>query len=76
MPALRSIIWDNLLMQGFERMDRELLDAAALGGQLVPAGCRAVRAQVTSAQAPSLRASPRPFRLRRFNAAVRRLSQA
>ena len=25
-------------MQGFERMDRELLDAAALAGHLVPAG--------------------------------------
>jgi hypothetical protein len=32
------MIWDNLLMQGFERMDRELLDAAALAGHLVPAG--------------------------------------
>jgi hypothetical protein len=30
--------WDNRLMQGFERMDRELLDAAALAGHLVPAG--------------------------------------
>ena len=25
-------------MQGFERMDRQLLDAAALAGHLVPAG--------------------------------------
>ena len=32
--------------------------------------------QVTSTQAPSWRARPRPARLRRFNAAVRRLSQA
>jgi IS5 family transposase len=30
--------WDDLLMQGFERMDRQLLDAAALAGHLVPAG--------------------------------------
>src|SRR2546430_11725802 len=30
--------WDNLLMQGFERMDRELTDAEMLAGHLVPAG--------------------------------------
>src|SRR5258705_10882788 len=30
--------WDDLLMQGFERMDRQLLDAAALAGHPVPAG--------------------------------------
>src|SRR5256884_5348742 len=30
--------WDNLLMQGFERMDRELTDAELLAGHLVPAG--------------------------------------
>jgi hypothetical protein len=30
--------WDDGLMQGFERMDRQLLDAAALAGHLVPAG--------------------------------------
>lgn len=30
--------WDNVLMQGFERADRQLLDAAALAGHLVPAG--------------------------------------
>src|SRR2546429_4982228 len=29
--------WDNLLMQGFERMDRELTDAEMLAGHLVPA---------------------------------------
>jgi hypothetical protein len=28
--------WDDFLMQGFERIDRELLDAAALAGHLVP----------------------------------------
>jgi hypothetical protein len=28
--------WDNLLMQGFERMDRELTDAEMLAGHLVP----------------------------------------
>jgi hypothetical protein len=38
LPALRSMIRDNFLMQGFERMDQELLDAAALAGHLVPAG--------------------------------------
>jgi hypothetical protein len=32
------MIRDNFLMQGFERADRELLDAAALAGHLVPAG--------------------------------------
>jgi len=30
--------WDDVLMQGFERADRQLLDAAALAGHLVPAG--------------------------------------
>jgi Transposase domain (DUF772)/Transposase DDE domain len=30
--------WDNRVMQGFERADRQLLDAAALAGHLVPAG--------------------------------------
>jgi hypothetical protein len=30
--------WDYVLMQGFERMDRQLLDATMLAGHLVPAG--------------------------------------
>jgi hypothetical protein len=30
--------WDDVLMQGFERADRQLLDAAALAGHLVPEG--------------------------------------
>src|SRR5512135_852483 len=30
--------WDDLLMQGFERMDREFTDAELLAGHLVPAG--------------------------------------
>jgi hypothetical protein len=30
------MIWDNRLMQGFERADRQLWDAAALAGHLVP----------------------------------------
>src|SRR3974390_1577239 len=30
--------WDNRLMQGFERMDREFTDAELLAGHLVPAG--------------------------------------
>jgi IS5 family transposase len=33
-----SIIWDDFCMQGRERMDRQLLDAGALVGHLVPAG--------------------------------------
>jgi hypothetical protein len=33
-----SIIWDDLYMQGKERADRQLLDARALVGHLVPAG--------------------------------------
>jgi hypothetical protein len=32
------LCWDDLLVQGFERADRQLLDAAALAGHLVPAG--------------------------------------
>ena len=38
MPALCSIFWDDLHMQGRERVDRQLLDARALVGHLVPAG--------------------------------------
>jgi hypothetical protein len=30
--------WDDWVMQGFERADRQFLDAAALAGHLVPAG--------------------------------------
>jgi IS5 family transposase len=30
--------WDDVVMQGFEQADRQLLDAAALAGHLVPAG--------------------------------------
>jgi len=33
-----SIIWDDLLMQGRSRMDRELLDAEMIAGHLVPPG--------------------------------------
>jgi Transposase DDE domain/Transposase domain (DUF772) len=33
-----SIFWDDFLMQGRARMDRELLDAEAIAGDLVPAG--------------------------------------
>jgi hypothetical protein len=35
---LCSIIWDDRCMQGKERADRQLLDAQALVGHLVPAG--------------------------------------
>jgi transposase len=38
LPALCSIVWDGLCMQGRERVDRQLLDAQALVGHLVPAG--------------------------------------
>src|SRR6266542_4131829 len=38
LPAVCSIFWDDLLMQGRSRMDRELLDAEAVAGDLVPAG--------------------------------------
>jgi Transposase DDE domain/Transposase domain (DUF772) len=38
LPAVCSIIWDDLLMQGQPRMDRELWDAEALAGDLVPPG--------------------------------------
>ena len=33
-----SIIWDDLLMQGRSRLDRELLDAEMIAGHLVPPG--------------------------------------
>jgi DDE family transposase/transposase-like protein DUF772 len=33
-----SMIWDDLVMQGRARLDRELLDAQALAGDLVPPG--------------------------------------
>jgi hypothetical protein len=32
------MVWDDFLMQGRARMDRELLDAEAVAGDLVPAG--------------------------------------
>jgi hypothetical protein len=38
LPARRSMVWDDCLMQGSERADRQFLDAAALAGHLVPAG--------------------------------------
>jgi Transposase domain (DUF772) len=38
LPAMCSIFWDDLLMQGRSRIDRELLDAEAIAGGLVPAG--------------------------------------
>jgi hypothetical protein len=38
LPARCSIAWDDFLVQGKERMDRQLLDAQALVGHLVPAG--------------------------------------
>jgi hypothetical protein len=38
LPAVCSIFWDDLLMQGRSRQDRELLDAGELAGHLVPEG--------------------------------------
>jgi hypothetical protein len=38
LPAVCSICWDDLLMQGRSRQDRELLDAGELAGHLVPEG--------------------------------------
>jgi hypothetical protein len=35
---MSSIIWDDLVMQGQLRMDRELLDAEMIAGHLVPPG--------------------------------------
>jgi hypothetical protein len=35
---MSSIIWDDLVMQGQSRMDRELLDAEMIAGHLVPPG--------------------------------------
>ena len=35
-PAGCSSCWENLLVQGFERVDRQLLDTEALAGHLVP----------------------------------------
>jgi Transposase DDE domain/Transposase domain (DUF772) len=37
-PAVCSIFWDDWVMQGRSRLDRELLDAEAIAGGLVPAG--------------------------------------
>jgi transposase-like protein DUF772 len=37
LPARCSMAWDNVLMQGFERMDRQLLDTEMLAGHLIPA---------------------------------------
>jgi hypothetical protein len=38
LPAVCSMFWDDLLMQGRSRLDRELLDAGEMAGHLVPAG--------------------------------------
>jgi hypothetical protein len=38
LPAVCSMIWDDLLVQGRSRMDRELLDAEMIAGHLVPPG--------------------------------------
>ncbi len=38
LPAVCSMSWDDGVLQGRERMDRQLLDAGALVGHLVPAG--------------------------------------
>ena len=38
LPAVCSSFWDDLVMQGRSRLDRELLDAEAIAGDLVPAG--------------------------------------
>jgi IS5 family transposase len=38
LPAVCSMSWDDGVMQGRERVDRQLLDAGALVGHLVPAG--------------------------------------
>src|SRR6266568_5022351 len=38
LPAWCSMTWDDLCHAGFERMDRQLLDAEMLAGHLVPAG--------------------------------------
>jgi hypothetical protein len=35
---MNSVIWDDLVMQGQSRMDRELLDAEMIAGHLVPPG--------------------------------------
>jgi hypothetical protein len=37
-PSNIGLSWENRFMQGVERADRELLDAQALVGHLVPAG--------------------------------------
>src|SRR5512135_269172 len=36
LPAWCSMTWDDCLMQGFERPDRQLLETEALAGHLVP----------------------------------------
>jgi hypothetical protein len=38
LPAVCSTFWDDLLMQGRSRQDRELRDAGEVAGHLVPAG--------------------------------------
>jgi Transposase DDE domain/Transposase domain (DUF772) len=38
LPAVCSIFWDDLFMQGRSRLDRELLDAEMIAGHLVPPG--------------------------------------
>ena len=38
LPAVCSVPWDDCVMQGRSRQDRELLDAGEVAGHLVPAG--------------------------------------
>ena len=38
LPAVCSMSWDDFVMQGKSRPDRELLDAGEMAGHLVPAG--------------------------------------
>jgi hypothetical protein len=38
LPAVCSIFWDDVVMQGRSRLDRELLDAEMIAGHLVPPG--------------------------------------
>ena len=38
LTAVRRVAWDDVVVQGITRLDRELLDAQAMVGELVPPG--------------------------------------
>ena len=74
MPGSGRADWQ---LPGAQMLARHLVPAAGPGRRVgLPCLAALLAGQVASTQAPSRRVRPLPSRLRRFSAAVRRLSQA